>query len=195
METKFKSMPDLKDDTDIKIALKFRVKGVYKGQIIPGIIIGGKMFKKGLPNFSDQVDYYGLRNLNDGVKSGWFTITECTPENPFAIKPTSVTLNNTVLTLTEGDIANLTATIKPDDASQEVVWDSSDKKIAAVSKGKITAIKAGLCNISATTSNNITAKCAVNVSAPTPPSSKEEEVKEVKKAPKKRKKATVKVEE
>lgn len=77
----------------------------------------------------------------------------------------SVSLDKTSLELTEGDEATLTATIKPDNASnKQVSWKSEDETIATVSNGKVKAIKPGNAVIIVTTSDgNKTASCSIKV--------------------------------
>ena len=77
----------------------------------------------------------------------------------------SITLNKTVLSLSLGESATLTATVKPDNASDKnVVWTSSDNSVATVSNGKVTAVKAGTATVKATCGGK-TAECVVTVTA------------------------------
>ncbi len=72
--------------------------------------------------------------------------------NPAANVPVeSVSLSHTELSLTEGDAGTLTATVKPDNATnQNVTWESSDTNVAAVdTTGKVTAISAESATITA----------------------------------------------
>lgn len=80
------------------------------------------------------------------------------------IAVTSVTLNKSSLKLKEGESEKLTATVKPDNATDKTVtWSSSDESVATVdNEGTVSAIKAGTANISATAGEK-TAKCAVTV--------------------------------
>ena len=76
---------------------------------------------------------------------------------------TEVTLNKTYLELVEGDEVTLTATIKPDNATDKtVVWSSSDASIATIDNGKVTAIKEGSATIIARAGEK-NATCAVTV--------------------------------
>ncbi|OJG42715.1 hypothetical protein RV04_GL000774 [Enterococcus hermanniensis] len=61
----------------------------------------------------------------------------------------------------------LTATVAPTNATDKTVtYKSSDATIAGVdSKGKVTGVKAGTADITVTTANGKTAKCAVTVKA------------------------------
>ena len=81
------------------------------------------------------------------------------------IPVTSVTLDITTLTLLEGESAKLTATVKPDDATERrVTWKSSDESVATVdSHGKVVAKQEGVCAIVATRGDKYAA-CAVSVS-------------------------------
>ena len=56
----------------------------------------------------------------------------------------SISLNKTDLALVEGDSETLVATVNPDDATDKTVtWSTSDKTIATVENGKVTAVKEG----------------------------------------------------
>ena len=60
------------------------------------------------------------------------------------IKVTQVTLNITDASMHVGDTLNLVANVLPSTATNKTVtWDSSNKDVATVSNGKVTAIKAG----------------------------------------------------
>ena len=79
---------------------------------------------------------------------------------------TSVSLNQTSLTLDENTTKTLNYTIKPDDATDTaIVWTSSDESVAAVSQsGVVTAKKNGYATITATTNNSSKmATCGVRV--------------------------------
>lgn len=76
---------------------------------------------------------------------------------------TSVELNKTTLSLIEGDSETLTATVKPDNATDKTVsWSSSDEKVATVKDGKVTAVKVGEAIITAKAGDK-TAECKVTV--------------------------------
>ncbi len=81
---------------------------------------------------------------------------------------TGVTLSQTELSLTEGNTAQLTATVKPDDATNKnVTWSSDDTSVATVdATGKVTAVSAGTATITVTTvDQSKTATCEVTVTA------------------------------
>ena len=73
------------------------------------------------------------------------------------------TLSRTKATLKRGK----TLALKVDDLDgRKVTWSSSDKKIATVKDGKVTAVKAGKCVISAKVKYGKTLKCTVTVVNP-----------------------------
>ena len=79
----------------------------------------------------------------------------------------SVSLDRTSAELTEGDEITLTATVKPDNATNKSVsWKSSDPSVASVSEGKVTALKPGKATITVKTDDGgRTATCEVTVNA------------------------------
>ena len=80
---------------------------------------------------------------------------------------TSVSLNKSSLNLTEGETATLTATVKPDNATDKsVTWSSSDTSVATVDEnGNVTAVIEGFATITATAGEK-SASCPVTVTAP-----------------------------
>ena len=77
----------------------------------------------------------------------------------------NVSLSKTELTLTEGEIATLTAVVSPSNATNKnVSWHSSDESVATVSNGRVTALKAGSAVITVTAEDGgKTAICQVSV--------------------------------
>lgn len=117
-----------------------------------------------------------VASVNSGtvtaIKKGTATITASaggkTAECAVTVTvPTgSVTLDKTTLSLAVGETAQLTATVKPDDATDKTVaWSSSDESIAKVADGKVTAVKSGKATITAKCGGK-TAECAVAVTVP-----------------------------
>ena len=95
-----------------------------------------------------------------------------TINEPATISVTGVSLNQSALTLTEGDTVQLTATVEPANATNKgVTWSSDDETVATVdTDGNITAVSAGTATITVTTADgNKTAACAVTVNADTVP--------------------------
>lgn len=81
---------------------------------------------------------------------------------------TSVELDKTTAEVEEGCTVQLTATINPDNTTEDktLTWKSSDEKVATVDKdGKVTAVKAGTATITVTASNGKTAECKITVTA------------------------------
>ncbi len=81
------------------------------------------------------------------------------------IPVTSVELDKTELTLTEGENAALRATVNPDNATNKnVTWSTSNASVATVENGKVTAVAEGTVTITVTTvDGNKTATCTVTV--------------------------------
>ena len=78
------------------------------------------------------------------------------PVNP------SVTLDKTSATLEKGDKLTLTAMVDQGHSTNDVVWSSSNEKIATVSKGQVTAVGFGDAEISARLDDCVV-KCVVSV--------------------------------
>ena len=117
-----------------------------------------------------------MATVSDGVvtakKVGSATITAkagdktatCTV-TVVATPVTSVTLNKTTASLKAGETVTLTATVKPDDATDRTVtWSTSDASVATVSDGVVTAKKVGSATITAKAGDK-TATCTVTVVA------------------------------
>ena len=83
-------------------------------------------------------------------------------------KVTGVSLDKTTLNLNPGKEGTLTATITPDNATnQNVTWKSSDTKVATVDNGLVTAVAEGTATITVTTADGgKTATCEVTVTQP-----------------------------
>ena len=106
------------------------------------------------------------------LKSGKATVTakrggktaECAVT--VAVPVSSITLDKTALSLAIGEAATLTATVKPDDATDKtVVWSSSDESIAKVDNGKVMALKIGSAIVTATAAS-FSVSCNVTVIHP-----------------------------
>ena len=127
----------------------------------------------------------GVATVSNGVVTavtpGTATITVTTEDGGFTdtcevtvtVPVTGVALDKTSLSLEVGDTAQLTATVKPDNATNKnVTWSSSAPSIAMVdANGKVTAVGTGTAQITVTTADgSFTAACAVTVEKPyTPP--------------------------
>ena len=95
-------------------------------------------------------------NLSDACK---ITVTAS------AVPVTSISLDKTTLALAEQDTYQLTATVKPDNATDKTVtWSTANAAIATVSdNGLVTAVAEGTTTITAKAGDK-TATCAVTVS-------------------------------
>jgi len=88
-----------------------------------------------------------------------------------SVDVTDVSLNINSTTLTVGGTETLTATVSPDDATDNTItWSSNNTAVATVSNGVVTAVAEGSATITATatngtddTSDDKTATCAVTV--------------------------------
>ncbi len=88
-----------------------------------------------------------------------------TVENP-TVHVAEITLNKITAKLEAGDTVSLTATVKPDNATnKEAIWSSDNEDVAIVDNGKVTAVAEGTANITvtATDGSGIAASCKVTV--------------------------------
>ncbi len=86
------------------------------------------------------------------------------------VSVTSVTLNHSSLSLEEGHITSLSATVCPDNATNKNVnWTSSNNSVATVSGGVVTAVAKGSAKITATAADGSgkSASCTVTVTGDT----------------------------
>lgn len=83
-----------------------------------------------------------------------------------SVAVTGVSLDQSSLSMTVGDSRTLTATVVPTNATNKnVTWTTSDKNVATVDNGVVTAVAGGVAIIEAkTVSGNKTATCVVTVS-------------------------------
>ncbi|MBP5725152.1 MAG: Ig-like domain-containing protein [Bacteroidales bacterium] len=99
------------------------------------------------------------------TEDGDFTASCTVTVNAAVIAVEGVTLDKESADLTVGGDITLTATVKPDDATDtEVSWTTSNDKVATVDGGKVTAVGAGDAIITVTTKDGgFTATCKVTV--------------------------------
>lgn len=87
------------------------------------------------------------------------------PSKPETITATGVKMSSSALNLTVGDTEMLVATVLPENATNKAVsWSSSDKSVATVSDGTVTAVAEGTATITVTTEDGgYTSSCTVTV--------------------------------
>lgn len=90
----------------------------------------------------------------------------------YGVEVNDISINKTSLLLYTGQEETLTATVKPDNATDKTVtWTSSNSNVATVSSsGKVTAVAAGNATITckANDGSGVEATCAVTVTNPKP---------------------------
>ncbi|MBO6301230.1 MAG: Ig-like domain-containing protein [Ruminiclostridium sp.] len=97
-------------------------------------------------------------NYTVTYQTGTFTITEG------VIAVSGITLNKTSTTLTVGGSETLTATVLPADATDKTVtWTTSNRNVAVVANGVVTATGVGTATVTAKAGDK-TASCTVTVS-------------------------------
>ena len=138
-------------------------------------------------NYCDECnEWYEVITTVDHTFGSWQTVTEptvdseglekrvcskCGAEETRAISKlepvqvTDVELDITQKALNVGDTFTLTATVKPDNATDKsVTWSSSNTSVATVDEnGVVTAVAEGTATITATASNGVEASCTVTV--------------------------------
>ena len=135
---------------------------VSNGNLPTGLNLNGNTIS-GTPTAAGTSTFTVTADNGYGSDSRVFTLTV---DEAGTVHVESVSLNVTTLTLTENRTAQLTATVRPDNAiNKNVTWTSSDETVATVdSTGTITAVSEGTANITVTTEDgNFTATCEVTV--------------------------------
>lgn len=84
-----------------------------------------------------------------------------------AIPATGVTLDKTALSLRPTETAKLTAAVTPENATDTVVWTSSNEAVATVKDGVVTGVQEGTATITAAC-GSVKAECVVTVLPPIP---------------------------
>lgn len=117
-------------------------------------------------DFNGKVTARGAGTATITATTNYFTTATCdVTVNPMLAS--SISLNQSTITLPIGSTQTLTATVLPANTSDKTVtWSSSDESIATVNaNGLVTAVSQGLATITATTNDgsNLSASCNVNV--------------------------------
>ena len=87
-------------------------------------------------------------------------------EEPTTNSVTSVEFDKQEITLKVGESMNINATVEPDELSDaKLTWKSSDKSVATVSRGLVTAVSEGQTVITAVSENGKLDSCIVTVIA------------------------------
>ncbi len=107
----------------------------------------------------------GSTTVTVTTEDGGLTASCQVTVNSNVVNVENVSLSKTELTLTEGEIATLTAVVSPSNATNKNVrWVSSNAAVASVEGGKVTALKVGSATITVTTEDGgKTANCQVSV--------------------------------
>lgn len=105
-------------------------------------------------------------------KVGTATITAKTADGGLTAKcnvsvevaATKIAISKSSLSLETGKSATITASVSPSKTTNKnITWTSSNKSVATVSGGKITALKAGKVTVTAASSNGLKKTCTVTV--------------------------------
>ena len=140
------------------------------GSLPAGLSLDGSTGKiYGTPTTAEESTFTITATNAYGSASKEFSLTI---DEQGTIHVTNVSLSQTELSLTEGNTAQLTATVKPDNApNKNVTWSSSAPNVATVdSGGEVTAVAPGTATITVTTADGgFTAACAVTVRPEIPP--------------------------
>ena len=132
---------------------------VTSGSLPTGLSLSEDGKITGTPTTAETSTFTVTATNAYGFDSKQFTLT-------IDVSVESVSLDKTTLELTEGSTETLTATITPNNATnQNVTWESSNPSVATVDEsGKVTAIAPGTAIITATTADGgKTATCSVTV--------------------------------
>ncbi len=127
-------------------------------------ISGTSYTDTGLSPNTSYVYYIDVYRTKDGNTS-WCTHSEEVTTTTTPQGTTDITIDQSYITLTEGETFKLNATVYPLDATDKTVhWGVTDANIASVAwDGTVTALRAGDTNITATTAAGQQAICSLHV--------------------------------
>ncbi len=118
------------------------------------VVSNGKITAKGV----------GTATITVKTANGKKATCKVTVKSSTTVNPTKVKLSKTSVTLGKGKSTTLKATVSPSNATnKKVTWTTSNKKVATVSNGKITAKGTGTATITVKTANGKKATCKVTV--------------------------------
>ena len=131
----------------------------------PGLTLNNDGTITGTPTAAGTYSFTVTATNDYGSDSKEFTLTI---DQQGTIHVTSVSLDKTSLELTEGNTAQLTATVLPDNATNKnVTWSSDNPSVATVNNGVVSAVSEGTATITvaAQSDNTKSATCTVTVTA------------------------------
>ena len=130
-----------------------------------GYTLSSVTIKMGGADITSSAYNASTRVVSIASVTGNVTITATAVVATVAVS--SVSLNKSTLSLTEGSSETLTATVLPSNATNKTVtWTVSPSGYATVSGGVVKAVKVGSCTVTATAGGK-SATCAVTVTAST----------------------------
>ncbi len=131
------------------------------GTLPDGLTLNSDGTITGTPTAAGTSTFTVTATNSAGSVSKEYTLTI----KPAVVSVTGVALDKSALSLTPGKSETLTATVAPNNATnQDVTWSSNNSDVATVTDGKVTAVKAGTATITVTTEDgNKTASCNVTV--------------------------------
>ena len=135
---------------------------VSSGSLPTGLTLSSDGKISGTPTTAGTYSFTVTATNTGGSDSKPLSITISSATN---IPVQSVSLDKANLELTEGETAQLTVTVLPDNATNKnVTWSTSKASIATVNNGEVTAVSAGTATITVTTEDGgLTADCTVTV--------------------------------
>lgn len=101
---------------------------------------------------------------NSEISGSYIVLVE--KEEEVVIEPTGVTITAVgggATSCKVGEEIALSATVSPENASQSVVWSTSDETVASVNKGKVKGVKAGTVTITATAKGHATVFATIEI--------------------------------
>ena len=111
-------------------------------------------------------EYLDIKVVNQYEMCVYSTSGYLEPRDVPAVPATSITLSASSLTVNEGETAQLTATVEPENNTDIVVWTSSDASIASIDEtGKVTGVSGGETTITAR-AGTVSAECLITVVIP-----------------------------
>ena len=104
---------------------------------------------------------------------GAVALISCGEKDPVqdVVPVESISINPEVLTLSDGETGTVTATVKPDNATDKtIVWSSQNTSVATVNEGVVHPVAPGSTYIVAMSADGkVSAKCFLTVTPPAPP--------------------------